>query len=131
MKRTAAKRIRHLIEIGSQPHAAFPLAKLASACANLDDPSLTIDLAAARQIGVPVLVLRTKESTFRQVTLEKLSVRERDVARLIAKGFNNAQISSALGIAVGTVKDHVHHALAKTGAKSRTELAATLVREGV
>ena len=53
-----------------------------------------------------------------------LSVREYEVATLVAAGFSNRQIADSLFIALATVKDHVHSILNKTGLASRSEVAA-------
>lgn len=58
------------------------------------------------------------------VRLEGLTPREHQVATLIAAGYTNAQIGLALGIRLGTVKDHVHAILAKTGFETRSQLIA-------
>jgi non-specific serine/threonine protein kinase len=56
-----------------------------------------------------------------------LTERERQVADLVAVGHTNRQIGRALGIAEKTVEVHVHHVIAKLGARSRTEVAAWVV----
>ncbi len=53
-----------------------------------------------------------------------LTKRELEVATLIASGFTNRQIAVALEISLGTVKDHVHSILAKTGFETRSQLIA-------
>ena len=55
---------------------------------------------------------------------ERLTRREREVARLLAQGYTDRQIAAALTIAVGTVGVHVHHILAKLGLHSRWQVAA-------
>lgn len=50
-----------------------------------------------------------------------LSLREREVLRLIAQGRSNQQIADRLFITVGTVKRHVGHIFAKLGVHSRTQ----------
>jgi DNA-binding NarL/FixJ family response regulator len=52
-----------------------------------------------------------------------LSGRELDVVRLLAGGRSNREIASALFLAEGTVKNHVTSALAKLGARDRTQAA--------
>ena len=80
--------------------------------------------------GVHVSVERTGTEPVVFVTprpdprFDVLSTREFEVATLIAAGFSNGQIASALFISVGTVKDHVHAVLVKTKLASRTEVAA-------
>jgi DNA-binding NarL/FixJ family response regulator len=51
--------------------------------------------------------------------LEPLTEREIEVLRLMAGAFNNREIGQALGVAEGTVKNHVASILAKMGARDR------------
>jgi len=53
-----------------------------------------------------------------------LTVREFEVARLIAEGMTNAQIGAELSVSPKTVSAHVEHILAKLGVARRTEVAA-------
>jgi DNA-binding NarL/FixJ family response regulator len=57
-----------------------------------------------------------------------LTSREREVVALIDQGFSNKQIASQLTIEVATVKNHIHNALEKPGAKRRSEAAAMFRR---
>ena len=60
-------------------------------------------------------------------TLTPLTGRELEVARLIAfEGLSNKQIAQRLCIEVPTVKNHVHHLLAKLGVTGRGQAAARL-----
>jgi DNA-binding CsgD family transcriptional regulator len=53
-----------------------------------------------------------------------LTVREFEVARLIADGLTNGEIAEALEIAPKTASSHVEHILAKLGVTRRAEIAA-------
>jgi DNA-binding NarL/FixJ family response regulator len=50
---------------------------------------------------------------------EHLTPRERNVVALLARRATNAQIAEQLGVAVGTVKNHVHSILAKLEVENR------------
>lgn len=60
-----------------------------------------------------------------------LSAREIDVLRLVAKGFGNKEIATALSIAEVTVKLHVSHVLEKLDVKDRTQAATVALRRGI
>lgn len=59
--------------------------------------------------------------------LAALTVREREVARLVARGDSNREIAEVLLVSPKTVERHITNVLAKLGLRNRTELAA-LVR---
>ena len=80
-------------------------------------------MAAVRENGRRVAVPTTEE--------DALSARELEVLRLVADGLSNKEIGSALCITQGTVKNHVHHALAKLGMDNRIQAAAYIVRQGL
>lgn len=52
-----------------------------------------------------------------------LTVRELEVARLIADGYTNAGVGRALGLTENVVKNYVRDVFDKTGQWSRLELA--------
>jgi len=55
-----------------------------------------------------------------------LTRREHEIVDLVAAGLTNAQVAQRLQLSPRTVENHVAHALAKLGARNRTELAARL-----
>ncbi len=55
--------------------------------------------------------------------LDRLSEREREVLRLIARGASNKEIAAALFVTEGTVKNHVTSILAKLEVGDRTQAA--------
>ena len=59
-----------------------------------------------------------------------LSLREKEVIRLIAQGLTNDAIARSLSISVGTVKRHNTNIYSKLGATSRTEAVAKASRLG-
>ena len=55
--------------------------------------------------------------------LERLTSRERDVLRCLARGLSNRAISEELGMAERTARTHVSNILAKLGLANRTQAA--------
>jgi DNA-binding CsgD family transcriptional regulator len=53
-----------------------------------------------------------------------LTVREFEVARLVANGLTNAEIAAELSLSPRTVSAHLEHILAKLGVSRRAEVAA-------
>ena len=60
-----------------------------------------------------------------------LTGREREVLRLVAAGLTNQEICDRLWLSMPTVKTHVSHLLAKTGARDRVQLVLVALRTGV
>ena len=54
--------------------------------------------------------------------LEKLSARELECSRLVAKGFSNKEIGLLLGISHWTVAAHIKATFLKLGVRRRVEL---------
>lgn len=65
------------------------------------------------------------------VLAEKLTERELDVLRLIAKGFNNGGIAGQLHLSEGTVRNHVSAILEKLGVSDRTQAAVIAIQHGL
>ncbi|QZN84405.1 response regulator transcription factor [Cellulomonas sp. C5510] len=63
--------------------------------------------------------------------IDGLSPRERDVLLAVARGRSNQEAADELGLAVATVKAHVHGLLAKTGTSSRTQLVVLAYESGL
>ncbi|BFM10942.1 two-component system response regulator NarL [Simiduia litorea] len=61
--------------------------------------------------------------------LAKLTSREHEILKLIAKGLSNKLIARDLDISDGTVKVHVKHVLKKLGLRSRVEAAVWMVNQ--
>lgn len=120
-----AQALRQAIESLGQGGPGTPVAALTDLAIAFHGQGLTLDLASARRIGVPVVVLRE----CRAAPIEGLTCRERQVVDAVAGGLSNREIASQLGISIATVKDHVHHILRKAGVPSRARLAA-IARQG-
>ena len=61
----------------------------------------------------------------------ELTAREKEVLRLIAKGYDNLKIADFLSISEGTVKNHVSNIYDKIGANSRAEAVAWAWQNGL
>lgn len=84
----------------------------------------------AGQLAIdPMLVIQAMQATGQagaapgEVMPEPLTAREVQVLRLVSHGHTNREIAGHLFMAVGTVKVHLEHILAKLGAADRTEAA--------
>lgn len=51
---------------------------------------------------------------------DPLTERETEILRLMAGGFSNKEIANSLGVAEGTIKNHVSNILSKLGVRDRT-----------
>ena len=51
---------------------------------------------------------------------DPLTARELEILRLLASGYSNGEIATALRIAAGTVKNHISSILSKKGGRDRT-----------
>lgn len=62
---------------------------------------------------------------------ETLSPKETEVLRLVASGYSNKEISSALHKSEGTIKNHVSSVLAKLGVRDRTRAVLRALEIGI
>jgi two-component system, NarL family, response regulator LiaR len=74
---------------------------------------------------------RDFEPKLKTASLDRLSTRELDVLRLIARGMENAEIAQTLSISPRTAKNHVSNILAKLGLPGRVQAAVYAVRHGL
>jgi DNA-binding NarL/FixJ family response regulator len=63
-------------------------------------------------------------------TPERLTWRETEILRLVARGYNNREISEALTIAEGTVKNYISGILWKMGVRDRTRAVLKALEAG-
>ncbi|WP_337063481.1 response regulator transcription factor [Kineococcus sp. G2] len=74
---------------------------------------------------------RDEERSLGVVGAPRLSPRELDVLRLLARGMANREIAGELGISENTVKNHVRNLLEKLQLHSRMEAVVYAVREKI
>ncbi|MEU3282340.1 response regulator transcription factor [Streptomyces antibioticus] len=98
------------------------------------------DVAAGEAVITPALTQALIDTVRRQdtvrtvgrdVDLDTLTGRERDVLVAVASGWSNAEIASRLSIAPTTVKSHVSHILTKIGARARVQAVAFAYESGL
>ena len=65
------------------------------------------------------------------ILTDKLTERELDVLRLIAKGINNSDIAAQLHLSEGTVRNHVSAILEKLAVSDRTQAAVIAIQYGL
>ncbi|WP_194785125.1 response regulator [Actinomyces haliotis] len=73
----------------------------------------------------------TSVASLGQAHVPDLTDREREVLRLIALGLTNQELCDRLWLSMPTVKTHVSHLLAKTGARDRVQLVLDALRTGI
>jgi len=88
-------------------------------------------VAEVQRGGAPMSshIARRVVTAFRQAVAVangdlRLSAREEDILRLLAKGHRSKEIADELGIALGTVNTHVRHIYEKLHVRSRAEAVA-------
>jgi DNA-binding CsgD family transcriptional regulator/tetratricopeptide (TPR) repeat protein len=105
-----------LVRMNRHADASGVLATVRSRAQAIGSPSV---LARADELAKAVRGRGRDDEPWRPLT-----VREFEVARLIAGGLTNAQIASELSVSPKTVSAHVEHILAKLAVGRRTEVAA-------
>jgi two-component system NarL family response regulator len=75
------------------------------------------------------LAKRDDEERVQQLPAPKLTGREMEVLKLVARGMNNRDIAKELFISENTVKNHVRNILEKLQIHSRMEAVMIAVRE--
>ena len=66
-----------------------------------------------------------------RVAVDRLTDRELDVLRLLAKGHSNREIAAELAIAENTVRIHVAHVLDKLSVEDRTQAVIVAFQRGI
>ena len=62
---------------------------------------------------------------------DKLTERETEVLRNLARGLNNAGIAQELHLSEGTVRNHISAILAKLDVSDRTQAAVIAINHGI
>jgi DNA-binding NarL/FixJ family response regulator len=105
------------------------------------EPALLVGAVRAAAKGQGLLDPQVTRRTLRRFAtpaprrapdgLDRLTPRELEVLRLVAKGMSNAEIAAALVVGEGTVKTHVARLLAKLGLRNRVHLVIHAYEHGL
>lgn len=102
-------------------HVAGAVRRVAQVSAGASPrPGLPTEADRAPRLPTPPERSPGQEATLRR--LLSLTPREVEVLQLLADGVNVTQAARRLGITVGTMRNHVRHVFAKTGAASQIQV---------
>jgi DNA-binding NarL/FixJ family response regulator len=87
-----------------------------------------VDPAIAGKVVEQVFSHQTQPTS---LVTSKLTEREIEVLRLLARGFSNTDISERLFLTEGTVRNHISSILAKLGVSDRTQAAVIAIQHGL
>jgi DNA-binding NarL/FixJ family response regulator len=86
-----------------------------------------IDRALLRTLLADV----TPEEAHEHRSIDGLSVREKSVLQMLARGLSNKEIAQEMRYSVGTIKNHVQRVIDKLGVSDRTQAAILAVKAGL
>ncbi len=90
-----------------------------------------IRLALVEDSDPRAAVPRTDREPEAEISYGRLSLRERQVTQLLARGLTYREISRALSISERTVGSHVEHIMTKLGIRSRARVAVWAIEHGL
>ena len=102
--------------------------KILEAIRGTMDGKSFVDPAIAGKLLNQVASRQTQPAS---ILTDKLTERELDVLRLIAKGINNGEIAAQLHLSEGTVRNHVSAILEKLSVSDRTQAAVIAIQHGL
>lgn len=105
-----------------------PRQKIIEAIRGTMDGKSFVDPAVAGKLLNQVANNQTQPAS---ILKDKLTERELDVLRLLAKGMTNTDIAGTLHLSEGTVRNHVSAILEKLGVSDRTQAAVIAIQHGL
>jgi DNA-binding CsgD family transcriptional regulator len=79
--------------------------------------------------GIRYTIIRHAPAS--RAAIPRLSGREQEIARMVAKGYTNKTIAAVLEISSWTVDTHIRRIFSKLGVRSRSAMVARLAAAGV
>ena len=86
--------------------------------------SAILAAVTARELGMAPVLAGAKALAARLAPQRRLSKRELEIARLVARGSSNREMALSLGLSERTIETHVQNVLTKLGFHARTQIAA-------
>ncbi|AIC93618.1 response regulator [Shouchella lehensis] len=77
---------------------------------------------------IPTLLERKQSS---RTVVPFLNEREKEIARMVGEGLSNAEISEALFLTIGTVKNYISQLFTKLDVRDRTQLAIYAIKHDI
>ena len=81
--------------------------------------------------ALTVLVGATPKPAARPTSTHPLTVKEREVLDLLAKGLSNREIATTMVVSTATVKSHLSNIYEKLGAKNRQDAVGRAIEQGL
>jgi DNA-binding NarL/FixJ family response regulator len=107
----------------------LPIEEVASSIRSVMTGQSLISPALASKLLTEFAAMAKRGDAVHQVPSPRLTARELEVLRLVARGLNNRDIARELVISENTVKNHVRNILEKLQLHSRMEAVVYAVRE--
>ncbi|MGY1825922.1 response regulator [Blastococcus sp. SYSU DS0541] len=106
---------------------------IARAVATVAAGQMVLDPAAQERVvhNLGIEASASRPSAGRRALPDDLTRREAEILGLIAEGLSNGEIATRLYVSEATVKTHVNHIFAKTGARDRAQAVAYAYRTGL
>jgi DNA-binding NarL/FixJ family response regulator len=98
--------------------------------ADVEEIAVAVRAAHRGELQLDPAVARRLTESLQEPRQPELTLRERDVLRLLGEGQPNKKIALTLGITERTTRTHVSNILAKLGLSSRTQAALWAARHG-
>jgi DNA-binding NarL/FixJ family response regulator len=111
--------------------SARELAAAIRAVAEGREPPPAPDPAPPEPPPAPPVRVVAAQDDHAALLLRSLSVRERQILTLLARGYSNRRIAESCHLSINTVRTHVQNVLIKLGVHSKLEAVALAVQRGL